>query len=73
MSVNDTVISCESVAAIVVHIRIVGSVEPNYSGHSPYRPPTLCGAEAAWDTKSSVKYATCRSCREDEFMKGYEE
>ena len=35
---------------------------PSLSGHWP-RPSTLCGKDAAWDTRLPVETARCRDCQ----------
>lgn len=53
---------CESVVAIVTHVRSVDPKTPiNLSGHSP-RPLALCGAQVAWDTRLPLAAATCKKC-----------
>jgi len=54
-------ITCESVAAITLHLRDASIIAPNYSGHHP-RPKALCDAEIAWDTKIPTSMARCRAC-----------
>lgn len=54
-------ITCESVAAITLHLRDASTIPPNYSGHHP-RPKALCGSEIAWDTKIPASMARCRAC-----------
>ena len=52
---------CESVAAIVLHLREVVDGDVNYSGSIPERM-TLCGMGVGWDTKDDLVHATCRDC-----------
>lgn len=54
-------VTCETMAANIVHIRRADRLGPNYHGHSP-RPTTLCNAPAAWDTRIPLTAATCRVC-----------
>jgi len=56
-------IICESIAAIVTHVRRIAGTEPSYSGHA-IRPLALCGASIAWDTKLPLSTASCRTCRD---------
>lgn len=55
-------VTCESVAAIVLHVREVGTTPISYSGFAQ-RPRALCETKVAWDTKISVELASCRTCR----------
>lgn len=58
---------CESVAAIVFHLRTYEDPsELKFGGHAPPRPLSLCEREIAWDTKIPVRYTavTCKTCRE---------
>jgi hypothetical protein len=56
-------IVCETVAAIVTHIRQLTPNHPaNYSGHKPPRPLALCGSAIAWDMKLPLDTATCSMC-----------
>lgn len=64
MSTPLTFITCESTAAITLHVRIVlGTTPANYSGHSP-RIKALCGGVVAWDTKLPIGAARCTKCIE---------
>ncbi len=54
-------ITCESVAAITLHLRDASIVPPNYGGHHP-RPKALCESEVAWDTRISPESARCSAC-----------
>lgn len=60
-------VTCETVAAIVVHVRRLGpGIAPvRLSGHSSPRPFALCGSPVDWDTQNPVndRTVTCRSCR----------
>jgi hypothetical protein len=56
-------VACETVAAIVVHLRLAGDREVSLSGHTTPRPKTLCDAEAAWDTRLPITASTCSICR----------
>jgi hypothetical protein len=56
-------VTCETTAAISLHIREVGETPINYSGFAQ-RPTALCGAIVAWDTKISLNYSTCSTCDE---------
>lgn len=58
---------CETVSAIVFHLREYDDPdELRYGGHQYPRPRTLCDNEAAWDTKIPVAYhnVTCKACRD---------
>ena len=56
--------TCETVAAIALHIREVPHGENNnYSGNTT-GAKTLCGAKVGWDTKYDLNHATCSDCRE---------
>ena len=57
-------ITCESTAAIVLHARRIGISPVTLSGHSAPRPITLCGTEAAWDTRLPLTAVKCRKCIE---------
>ena len=56
-------ITCESTAAISLHLRKISEAKISYSGHSP-RPKALCGREVAWDTRIVVTLASCTDCRQ---------
>lgn len=59
---NDLVV-CESVAAIVPHLRRVTEAVPiKLSGHASPRPLSLCGNEIAWDTRLPLSAARCSKC-----------
>ncbi len=55
-------VTCETVAAIVVHIRRASDAPVRLNGHTSPRPTSLCGMEVAWDTQIPVSSATCRKC-----------
>jgi hypothetical protein len=63
---RDEMVTCETVAAIVVHVRRLGPGIPpiRLSGHST-RPFALCGSPIDWDTQipATEPCVTCRSCR----------
>ena len=59
-----TFVTCETVAAIVLHIRIVGPEGVRRAGFSE-RPKSLCGAKVSWDTGIMPGLATCRDCIEE--------
>ena len=59
-----TLVTCESVAAIIVHLRDEAVAPIRLSGHSFPRPRALCDAEIAWDTKLPVDAASCGTCIE---------
>ncbi len=58
-------IACETIAAIVVHLRRVPEGGPNYTGT---RIKPLCHAYTddvpGWDTRLPLSAVTCRGCRE---------
>jgi hypothetical protein len=60
-------VTCETTAAIVHHVRRVGPGLPpiRLSGHAGPGPFALCGAAIAWDSEvPAVEWCvTCRSCR----------
>lgn len=58
-------VTCETVAAVVLHARRVADIPVRLSGHSPLRPLALCGRPVDWDTEIpvSVRAVTCRNCR----------
>lgn len=60
-------VTCETSAAIVVHIREIGETPIKLGGHWP-KPKALCDAEISWDmqtvaTKFLMANATCSICR----------
>lgn len=54
-------ITCESAACVVVHIRRLGEKGPCYGGGADTL--ALCHTRVAWDTHLLVSDATCRGCR----------
>jgi hypothetical protein len=60
----NTLVTCETIAAIVIHVRRIGDRPIRLSGHSD-KPTTLCGRLADWDTLIPVSPAavSCRRCR----------
>lgn len=55
--------TCETIAAIVVHIRELRDGEdPFYSGIREPSRGTLCGEKHAWDNRIPLSRATCRTC-----------
>lgn len=50
---------CETVAAIVWHIRQLSDAGPKYSGGADTR--TLCGGQAAWDIQCEINEATLKA------------
>jgi len=55
---------CETNAAVALHLREVTEDHPlNYGGHPWRKVKTLCGHDAAWDTKIPVGDATCNGCK----------
>lgn len=55
------VFTCESVAAIVVHLREPGP--KGFCSGGGADTPALCGAKVAWDTRIPFEAVTCRRCR----------
>lgn len=60
-STNDEYVTCESTAAITVHIRKVGNVPVSLSGFTS-RPQALCTAVVAWDCQIPTAGAGCWAC-----------
>jgi hypothetical protein len=58
---EEKLVTCESVAAITLHVRDTTQVPISYSGFAK-RPQALCGAEVAWDTRIPVSNTRCREC-----------
>ena len=56
-------VTCETAAAISLHVREVSDRPVNLTGHVTPRPRALCGAEVWWDRKLGPEHATCRDCR----------
>lgn len=56
-----TFVCCETVAAITMHIRIVGDTPISYSGFA-VRPKTLCEKAVGWDTLTPIVAARCLEC-----------
>lgn len=56
----DGLSTCETLAAIVVHVRQLGPKGLCYSGGADTK--TLCGAEASWDSRIPIEGVTCRTC-----------
>lgn len=54
--------TCETTAAITLHVRVVGDRPFNPSGHTTPRPRALCGVNIAWDTQIDLGGVRCRSC-----------
>ena len=60
---KETLVTCESIAAIVLHARVVTDTTPiKLGGHRHPPPRTLCGAAAAWDTRRPIEGVHCRDC-----------
>lgn len=58
-------VACETVAAIVHHVRRVDAEHPvKRGGHWP-KPRAMCGREVDWDTQvpPTEKCISCRNCR----------
>lgn len=57
--------TCETLAAIVIHIRAISTIPVSLFGYkvrSGARPKALCDARVAWDTQIPVASATCARC-----------
>lgn len=54
--------TCETTAAITVHLRDMGEDEPLHLSGFVTRPVALCGALIAWDTLIPVDGARCSEC-----------
>jgi hypothetical protein len=61
----DQFVTCETVAAIVLHVRRVTDIPVRLTGHSTPRPRALCGRPVDWDTQRPVAigHITCRDCK----------
>jgi len=55
-------VTCETVAAIVLHARRITNRGVRLSGHVEPRPLALCGSPVDWDTQRPVSAVHCRSC-----------
>lgn len=55
-------VACETVAAVVLHVRRIVDRGVRLSGHVAPRPLALCGTPIAWDTRLPVSAVTCRRC-----------
>lgn len=54
--------TCETTAAIVVHIRELAEGEKqNFGGNSGVEK-TLCGMQVGWDLKLDLHHASCLGC-----------
>lgn len=60
-----TLVICETVAAIVLHVRRVTPTSPIRLGGHSTKPLALCGSRVDWDTECPVSLinVTCRDCR----------
>lgn len=58
-------VTCETVAAIVRHVRRVADIPVKLGGHSVPRPRALCDRHVDWDTTRPVvlEHITCRACK----------
>lgn len=70
---GDDLVVCETHAAVAYHVRRTGEHAINLGGHVQPRPQTLCGLEAAWDTRLPVTWFVspepghlrrCTKCRD---------
>lgn len=61
MPIRSQIVTCETPAALVIHLREVGYGEVNYSGRDAYAL-TLCLAPVGRDTKHEVSDANCSAC-----------
>ncbi len=63
-----TLVVCETVHAIVTHLREPTEESPvRFGGFSdrtsrPFPVLALCGSQVAWDTQLPVSIARCRDC-----------
>jgi hypothetical protein len=55
-------ITCETVAAIVLHARHIVDRDVRLNGHRSPKPLALCGSPVDWDTQRPVSAVHCRSC-----------
>lgn len=58
------VLTCETIAAIVVHARHEGDRPVRYGGHARPKPVSLCGRKIDWDTRRPLSSVSCRHCLE---------
>lgn len=56
-------VTCETVAAIVLHVRRIADRGVRLSGHVSPRPLALCGEPVYWDTQRPVAAVSCRRCK----------
>lgn len=54
--------TCETIAAVVLHIRRVGDRPVHLGGHVTPKPFALCGSPVGWDCQSPISAATCVRC-----------
>jgi hypothetical protein len=55
-------VACETVAAVVLHVRRIADRGVKLGGHVAPRPLALCGSPVDWDTQRPVSAVHCRSC-----------
>lgn len=60
MAKSSKYVVCETMAAITLHLRLRADGEIRYVGGLKVK--TLCGMQAAWDTKHAVEDARCTRC-----------
>jgi hypothetical protein len=57
-----SLVTCETSAAIALHLRDADGWPVNLEGHRHPRPSALCGVAISWDTRSPIMTATCNAC-----------
>jgi len=62
MKPQTNLLTCETFAALVIHLRNAGDGTAYYNGVPP-GTVSLCGATIGWDVKSELDEATCTVCR----------
>jgi hypothetical protein len=55
-------VACETYPAYSDHVRDIAFAPINLGGHV-HKPLTLCGREAAWDTRIPVTSVACPKCK----------
>lgn len=58
-------VTCETIAAIVLHVRRITDRGVKLGGHVDPKPQALCGRYVDWDTQRPViaECITCRNCK----------
>lgn len=62
MTRREDLVTCETVAALVLHARRIANHSVQLGGHDTPRPLALCGAPIYWDTQRPVSDVHCRLC-----------